>query len=451
MRMNGVEMIPSGLVNCLVNGREVQIIELSEQAFCIRTVERIKEQSTVRVNVFDFFHSTYTEIPITEYKIIEVEQEEFYLVTTIQVTLPKYQEQVRLAIKNYTDYIRMKLYDDVEFQEELTGYPVKQDEEIATDFANQKELWFQTKKVLDDSTRCVWQTLQQKVELALAIDQPILYQQFLSMEIQEFYQQRLAKNHLEGHALATYPVGRVYLGNQFCHNLAPSMDELEAMLEKSYKEGLEVTVATTYLREDAMEQTVHLLERLYAWGKKRGKRIEIIINDWGMADLVRDRIQVFMPVLGILLNKRRKDPRYAYKLGYSLFVEQLASNSVNSSDYREYLATRYGICRYEFETCKYPIHIPSGNHSLHFPYYQTNTSQYCTLYAKCKYDDRGKQEYVKNCPRYCETAICCYPTHLQMVGRYNSIFGLDDGFLTKPEQFIHYSDQGIDRIVCTLL
>ena len=93
------------------------------------------------------------------------------------------------------------------------------------------------------------------------------------------------------------------------------------------------------------------------------------------------------------------------------------------------------------------VTIPDGHHSLHLPFFQTNTSQYCTLYAVCRYGDRGKQKLPENCPNYCDKKVFLYPKHLKMVGRYNSLFGYDEKILWDEKQLRDYLEQGIDRIV----
>ena len=92
--------------------------------------------------------------------------------------------------------------------------------------------------------------------------------------------------------------------------------------------------------------------------------------------------------LGVLLNKRRKDVRLPYKHGIGNHVDSLAENNLNCGFYQDYLKNTFDIQRFEFESCGYKVTIPDGHHSLHLPFFQTNTSQYCTLYAVCRYGDK---------------------------------------------------------------
>ena len=123
---------------------------------------------------------------------------------------------------------------------------------------------------------------------------------------------------------------------------------------------------------------------------------------------------------------------------------------MNSTVFRGFLKDNK-IERYDYEGCGYRMDIAEGNHSLHIPFYVTNTSQYCPLYAMCKYQDRGKQELVMNCPKYCKDYVFSYPKHLKMVGRYNSLFAFDDSLFKEKSKLQYYINSGIDRIVVNFI
>ena len=97
------------------------------------------------------------------------------------------------------------------------------------------------------------------------------------------------------------------------------------------------------------------------------------------------------------------------------------------------------------------MHIAEGKHSLQIPFYVTNTSQYCTLHAMCENLDRGKQKLVKNCKMYCRDYFFAYAKHLNMVGRYNSLFAFDKNILKDFHMLEDYINDGIDRIVLNFI
>lgn len=219
-------------------------------------------------------------------------------------------------------------------------------------------------------------------------------------------------------------------------------------MEKAVQEGQQVTVSFSYIREYMLEDVKYLLRKLEHWGIQKQVQLEVVVNDWGMAQMLKDSTENLIPSLGILLNKQRKDPRMQYKKGN---INLLGQNSINAEFYREYLKREYRISRYEWESCSYIPEFPKGSNSLHVPFYQTNTSQYCPLYAVLVYGNRACQKLQKECPGYCEEYGFLYPTHLNMTGRYNSLFALDMEVLKEPDRLKAYRRAGADRLVLNFL
>ena len=59
-------------------------------------------------------------------------------------------------------------------------------------------------------------------------------------------------------------------------------------------------------------------------------------------------------------------------------------------------------------------------------------------------DDKSLQ---KKCPGYCTEYALLYPEHLHMIGRYNSLFGIDMRILKEEEILKNYIQNGVDRVV----
>ena len=200
-------------------------------------------------------------------------------------------------------------------------------------------------------------------------------------------------------------------------------------------------------KEEVKKEAEQLLESLRSWCQKN-ESIEIVVNDWGMAQLVGRYPEQFELCMGTLLNKRKKDPRMAYKLGDRTLFEQ---NSVHAAFYREYLKEEFRMERYEWESCGNTGtgKFPEGKNSMHLPFYQTNTSQYCPLYVACTKGSRSAQMPVRECPRFCEKQAFLYPEHLRMMGRYNSLFGVDLDVWKRMREMLKLC--GVDRVVVNLL
>ena len=140
-----------------------------------------------------------------------------------------------------------------------------------------------------------------------------------------------------------------------------------------------------------------------------------------------------------------------YKKGFSKYKDQLSESSLQSSMYRRYLEEHFHIQRFSLESCGYPFQVIPGKSDLHLPFYQMNTSQFCPLYAKCRYKDRGHQVQVNQCPEYCKDWTFLYPQSLPMTGRYNSFFGYDEAILWDEDYLKSFLDQGVNRIVAEFL
>ena len=455
---NGISMIPFGLLSGFMDGKEIRIIELAEEGFRFRLSEKAASPESFLVCFYDMEQASYHEIEVRNYTIEEdnasSELAEFCTEYTVFVNNESYRHEVRKLQGQYSRYIRLKLEDDdEELTRVLTGYPEK--------------------KPVDYYNLEIRQSYS--LETAIEIDRSELYREYLQNDIKQLIERCYEWRRITGNQSGSdkqndspesalnigysLNLNRIYIGNQFCHLLFPDEKELFMMLEKAHKESLGITIAFSYIREFMLKSVEKLIKRLAQWGREKDTCIEIVINDWAMADIIagqnaesaikksediNEMRQYLIPCLGILLNKRKKDPRFPYKKGDKSLYSQ---NNLNADFYREYLQSEFGIQRYEWESCGYEQEFPQGKNSLHLPYYQTNTSQYCPLHAICTTGNRGTQHLVKECPHYCSTYRLIYPEHLNMIGRFNSLFGIDKKLLDHPEKIKAYANAGIDRLV----
>ncbi|WP_448775040.1 hypothetical protein [Blautia sp.] len=448
-RFHGIPMLPYGLLSAVMqespgNRKEIQITEMAEEGFCFRTASAICSPQKLEVCFYDMERAEYGTVVITEFEICREKEEDFFTQFLVWTEQEEYRRQVQKLVRQYSKYIRLKLEDDGELESELTGYPSEFDGEHCSSLEEQRQYWFAEKAGRAE----INMEIPEHTEFAIEFDCPERYTAYLQKSLPEFYHDYLRKNHLQGSGLEARIPDRIYIGNQFCHLLFPEEELLFAMLEKAKKEFTAVTLSFTYVREILLEDTFALLRKIDHWCSKNELEMECVVNDWGMADFIRKETKHLLPCLGTLLNKRKKDPRINYKKGERDLYSQ---NSFNADFYQEFLRESFGIERAEWESCGYMQDITAGKNSLHFPFYQTNTSQYCPLYAVQKEGDRGRQKLADKCPQYCKNAAFLYPKHLNMIGRYNSLFALDRDFLEDAEQLKRYTDSNIDRLVLNLL
>lgn len=446
MEREEVELLPSGLVTCILDDREVRILKISPEKLTVRVSEEIGKIDCMKVMFYIFDECRYEEVQIKDYNIMEKRKGDFDFIYVFYIKAQEYSCNVRNVFKDYSKYIMLKAFgDDNEFSKEMVGYPAELDYEYYDYYSEQKKDWMAKLNYPDWNENII-----DSIELAIALDNDILYKKYMDKYIKDFKKDYLKENFADNHKLFQKDCARLYIGNEFCHNLFPEMKLLMNMMGKAKKEGLQITLCFTYMRDCYIEKTKGIMEKLYSWCDKNDTKIEIIVNDFGMLKLLEDKRDYFRISLGVLLNKRKKDPRYIYKKGYLENKELIAKNNLNSSIFNNFLK-ECKIERYEYESCGYKISIAEGYHSMHIPFYQTNTSQYCPLYAMCTTMDRGNQKLVTECPKYCRDYVFSYPKHLKMVGRYNSLFAFDDTLLKEPKELEYYINNGIDRIVLNFM
>ena len=448
-----ISMLPFGILAGYWGKREVRITAISEYGFQTRlAAPATAEQKNApwELAFYDQKTASYQRILLRDATLLQEKEEDFDTIYTFATDQEDYRNAVQRLALHYSQYIRWKMEDDdAALAEEMTGYPAEQDAFHLESLEEQKKVWFsgigkETFVALQNGFAESGQP-GQPVELALELDRPEWYTAYLSMESAVFFDAYFRRNQI-----ADPPVfhpDRLYIGNAFCPHLAPTEEKLFALMDKACRESFAVTLVFPFLLEENLSETQARLQHLARWCEQENKTIEIVVNDWGTAHLAA-QFPVFSLCLGVLLNKRKKDPRMTYKLGDRTLFKQ---NSVHAAFYREYLKEEFRMERYEWESCGDTDtgKFPEGKNSLHLPFYQTNTSQYCPLYAACTKGSRGAQTPVRECSGFCEKQAFLYPEHLRMVGRYNSLFGVDLDVWKRMEEMLEL--RGVDRVVVNLL
>lgn len=459
-------MIPFGLLSGFMDSKEIRITELGENGFRFRLAEECPEPERFLICFYDMKKAGYRKVEIRKFEMnavagtsaaeewcVQENDGSFFREYSVRVEQKDYMEEVQRLAGEYNRYIRLKLEgDDGELAKALTGYPAELDEVHCESLEEQRKLWFgensSSIRQNPDADQSVEESfLDKETEFALELNNTSLYEEYLRQLLKDFLASYWQKNYLTHSWLAGRTPERFYIGNQFCHNLFPTEEQLFSIMDKMRSEGLEITLAFSYIREFMLPSVGKLLEKVDNWCCIHGMNVEIVVNDWAVAEMLHGKTSHLCPVFGTLLNKRKKDPRMKYKSGdISLFQQ----NSLNAEFYRDFLAEEFHIHRYEWESCGYPQEFPPGKNSLHLPFYQTNTSQYCPLYALCTTGDRGTQQLAEHCPKFCEKYALLYPEHLHMMGRYNSLFGVDKTLLESPEMWKKIKGIKPDRIVVNL-
>ncbi len=394
---------------------EIRILDLENDAFTFRT-NQSGELKSINLHFWNQEMGEYEACCMNSFGIQLVEESEFYQVYRVKTKDEQFMHQSKRLQKQYLQYIDLKLSgDDVALAHELTGYPKDLEEVFPKSF---KE-WRKKRLNIQQPNELWKQQMQRIKEIGICLDHEEAWQKFI---------RESAK------------VTHVYIGNQFCMHLFPNETDLDAILIQCTKQELTpvLCLAPTAQRHlpkiqkrvcDCVEKGIH----------------EIVVNDWGMARWIRrtygDRVKLTM---GILLNKMSKDPRNKYR------KEKPEKTALSAKFYQNWLCSQ-GFSRVSLEACGYAYELSDMDVDFYLPFYQTNTSGHCIMYAMCKNGSRGAQETVDECPGYCKGQHFLYPKHLNLVGCYNSLFGFDERILWDGEYLKCMINQGVKRLILQIL
>lgn len=408
---NAVSELPSGLCACRVAGEQMHVYAVSPRSIWLRSTAEVLPEGEMQLFLYRPERGNYEVLIPENIQIGPTQQLNGAALTRFSFQDAKCTAAILRMLDAYARYVEIRSsYGADAYGEHICGYPLEADECFCTDLGAQWKAWADLLAPLPEP--------QEGVCIAVELNCPELWRLYLAHPIEDFMPAYAVCRKLDPAWLPDRPPERIYIGNACCRHLFPDADMLQAIRQKAQDEGLKLSLVTAELRSHSAE----LADRQIAFALQNG--CELIVNDWGMLHRAARRLPTGKIVLGTILNRRRKDPRMAYKVGIEQHGELLGRNSLNDPDWIEYLK-QAGIERFEFESCGLPMEVPAGRHSLHLPFYQTNTSLWCPTRALCLHGDRGRQADTAQCAHFCERNVLLYPAHLNMLGRWNSILALD--------------------------
>lgn len=411
-----VEKLPYGLAALQVNGVQQHIAELSPRGVVVRAMTPVAADAVLRFSFYRPETASYEPVEVHAYVVESVQRQDGAVLTRLSfLENAALARAVRRVLNDYARYVQLRSEYGASGYGSALGICPADDGPFHESIAAQRAAWHAA--LLRRGP-----ILPGNREVAVCLDTPQMVSLYLKTPGECFMQAYMKAKHIPEELLRGCAPSRLYVGNMHCALLFPDEETLWAVMDKARAEGMALTLVTAQLREDAVASMRALLAKI---AKHAPERMEIVFNDWGMLMLLQQHLQALEPVLGTRLNPRRKDPRMGCKAGAERQAALLAENALSGAGYRAYLR-RFGVSRYEFETCGVNFHAPPGQHSIHLPYYQTNTSMYCPLRACCETGDRGMQSPDTNCPAYCERNGFLYPAQLKLEGRFNSLIALDN-------------------------
>ena len=426
----------------IINNNDYRITKIEEEIIEIESSDKLPEIIDCTVSLLNPQYLLYKEFHFTECKVILLKEEEYTNIYSIDLNIRKYNFYTEF-MKILSDLYKLSDKDFSCIANTFDIYPQEKETVMHESVDHQIKDWFNFTNSIDNG----YHQIMKDVELAFSIFNFKGYNAILSESISDFYKKTLEGNNLEKHPVFSKKLTRIYLGNEFCPRLFPEKELLFRLLNKIISEDYWVSIALPYVREHDVDFFINILEEINNFASKNSK-IEIIINDFVIADIISKRYNYLIPVLGRLLNKRKKDPRAKWKINLDKFNNEYEENVLNIDHFEKFLKN-LNIERYEFETHLLQNKLPSKNHSLHFPFYQITTGTYCSLYAECVNFYSTSQELVHRCPHYCEEFSQIFPKHIDSIGIGNSIFGYNKSILESSDYLNNSINQGVDRLIYT--
>jgi hypothetical protein len=246
---------------------------------------------------------------------------------------------------------------------------------------------------------------------------------------------------------------RIYCGNEFCQKLIPDVKELARWCSFADTKGLDLTFVTPFVTNVGLEQLGVIFDYL-----ESQKDMEVVFNDWGVFRLLTEKYKNIKPIVGRLLTKQRRDPRWLffskYRKARKVFnasggatvlvpkkipeetQDHFSSSIYNSEIFQEYLVEN-NVQMVEIDNLPWETKIDKNKKisiSLYYPYEYIATTRMCgkvTLsYGRC--DNECKKYFLK----VKEKAL---PEDFYNIG--NTVFYKSD---LDPAQV---ENAGVDRIV----
>lgn len=411
MEYESVYDVPCGLISCRIGAVQAHIVRISPRGARLRIGQEFDRREPAQ---FRFFRADGGTDVVCLHCGFAPRGGGVYDVETED---PAYARCVRAALSMYAAYVACRMDGDSDGVEALlTRAPAEGG--TADGIRDQYDRWYRgfPESALDFHGKRIYVTL----------DAPALWRIFLSDG--DFWTDYAALRGIPRRALPNRAADGVVIGSEYCANLFPAEDVFGQLMRRARDRDMRFVIAS------AEAVSSDLLKR----AEKYQPRTEVLVNDWGMLNRLRES-SASVPVLGTRLNRRRKDPRLAWRSGYAAFAESAARNAANDPAFREMLAEA-GVRRYEYESCG-SANAPVGTrNSLHLPLYHTNASRLCPLRAMCESGDRGRQ-IAGGCGAYCENNAWLYPERYRMIGRGNAIVAFDADFASEAARKCY------DRIV----
>ncbi|MBL7148120.1 MAG: hypothetical protein ISS82_04810 [Nanoarchaeota archaeon] len=223
---------------------------------------------------------------------------------------------------------------------------------------------------------------------------------------------------------------RIYLGEEFCSRLMPSINNIIKNIEFGKKNKKEITIIVPPIEETALNKIKKLLEKIH----KIDPNVEIVFNDWALLNLVHKKYSSFKLSVGRLISGQQINGTYE-------------KNKIVDDELRKFL-NKFKINRIELNNCFGKIN-PYDNTfntklkgSLHYPYTYITSTNYCSIAGF-----KTKNDKIFDCKKDCLNHIFELEYPPEFLKQYKPILIKGKTRFTKVNDKKNLEQHWIDRIV----
>ncbi len=174
----------------------------------------------------------------------------------------------------------------------------------------------------------------------------------------------------------------IYFGSEFCENLIPDVATIEKVIDFCNKNNLRLALITPLVSNKGINSLIKIFEYL----KINDISMEIIVNDYGVMNLVNKNYSNITMISGRLMHKMTSDPRIKNyidnlkKLPLEVgMLRYMRSSAYSMGDFLDFM-NRLGISHGELDAVYQGIdfNIPGEyTFSLNLPYTYITSGRYC--------------------------------------------------------------------------
>lgn len=180
---------------------------------------------------------------------------------------------------------------------------------------------------------------------------------------------------------------RIYYGSETCDFLIPSNSDIDALQKIHEKQKIGFTIVTPYLTQ----QNFSSVERLFKFLAVHSPCAEIVVNDWGVLNLITERYPKFCVIWGRILNRQMRGLFFAdEKIADVQLVENLKGlkkddrsyfkASILQNSYATQLLKSMHIKRIGLDNVKQGLLLDMARDikiDLYYPYCYITSSPHC--------------------------------------------------------------------------